>query len=869
MRVKEIHLVLSDVCNISCKYCKVDKYYGENQSKIDKKALKVAKEFVSKAKSEGVRFDRVSMHGAEPTTVSASVLARCINMVTDVADEISLQTNGVRLSDGRYSSNFYSKIKEFYKLSVSVSVDGPKVVHDKSREGSYDKAWKAVKNAVSELGACGIVAVIGNHTLEHRSEFAEWVKRVGSEARIGLSLRTELGEGFANKADQVKLAKLIIDEGLYEYTELAQKRRAINAGNRCDTLFVGTDMDMYACNKYVDKNTKVGDLKTFTFAEVREKREVFFANVKTSEECTRCEYQNMCNSGCPLYRINDKAHECAIRKVLYSSNKYQLDKGEIGCFKKVVKSVKKSVKKVAKAVVKVVQKSISTVANVVRFVAPGAVNKIEAALHNIVGALGEGNIANTFRVASREAGGLIGGSIGGFISDAGNDIASVIDTVTGEYHARQEALSKAYAQYEAASLQYRKKYETSVKDYNAGLEYLYDRLQSLIAFDEVFQMAAQNKIDAYGSYTVPSDAEMMKWLDKYQKLLKQFKEDFDFVISLSQGGIGERLVAGLLMIVGGIVNDLRKVADGEANSTTWKNLAKVAVSVIVTAFLVIAGFFTAGATWVAVAAAILSVISTIMMLDGMYAQGLVTSAVMGALDHLFNDLLNLDDRVGSDYDKFDPDNADYQEMVGYIQMGIMVSQIALAMYSWITAPASGASAAKEGVISSEAGATEAGTSATEAGATTAAEPGFIDQAQAFYVSNKDTFSTIYKAYSVASGVNDVVTANKAYEAAKEKLANVKVQIDTIVENHVDKRMMGHYKDSAYFLNDQQEIIDQYVWGMTASNMYVDPYGTTPVANIRFVPDDDTRMMEWGFEDLYDTENQAGGKGYFNRILYGV
>lgn len=861
MRVKEIHLVLSDVCNISCKYCTVDKYYGSEQSKIDKKALKVSREFVDKARTEGVRFDRVSIHGAEPTTVSASVLAECINMVTNVTDEISLQTNGVRLGDGRYSRNFYSKIKEFYKLGISVSLDGPKVIHDNSRDCSYNKAWKAVEVAISELGTCGIVAVIGNHTIEHKAEFAEWAKKVGAEARIKLSLRTELGEGFTNKAEQVKLAKIVIDEGLYEYTELAQKRRAINAGNRCDTLFVGTDATMYACNKYVDKNTRVGDLNTFTFAEVKKKRELFFANVKTSEECTRCEYQNMCNSGCPLYRINDKAHECSIRKVLYSSNKYQLNNGEIGCFKSVVKSVKKAVKKVAKVATKAVKTAVSIVADInpLKFVAPGLVNKLESATHNIVDSVGSGDIGNVFRTFGKEVGGFVGGSIGEFISDSGNDIASTVDTVTGKYHERQEALEKAYAQYDASRLQYQKKYETAVNKYSEGLEALYERLESLIAFDHVFQLAAQNDIDAYGSFQDPSDSEMMKWLAKYEKMLSQFKQDFDFIISLSQGGIVERLVAGLLQIYGGIIHDMRKIADGEANSKTWKNLGQVAVAIVVVAFLIISG----PGGWVGLALLVLSIVSTVMMLDGMYANGLVTSAVMGTLDYLFNDLLNLDDRVGSDFDKFNPNHADYQEMVGYIQIGIMVAQVILGMYSWITSPPAAPVEAASSATA-ESGEIAAG---TEAAATTS-KSGLIDQMQAFYVSNKDTFSTIYKVYSAASGVNDVVSANKAYEAAKEKLAEVKVQVDTIVENHVDKRMMGHYKDSAYFLNDQQEYIDRYIWSMTAENMYVDPYGTTPVANIRFTPDKDTRMMSFGYEDVFDESKMAGSANYFNNIIYG-
>ena len=44
--------------------------------------------------------------------------------------------------------------------------------------------------------------------------------------------------------------------------------------------------------------------------------------------------------------------------------------------------------------------------------------------------------------------------------------------------------------------------------------------------------------------------------------------------------------------------------------------------------------------------------------------------------------------------------------------------------------------------------------------------------------------------------------------------------------------------------------------MTAQNMYVDPYGTTPVANIRFTPDKDTRIMSFGYEDMFDDSKMA-------------
>ena len=103
---------------------------------------------------------------------------------------------------------------------------------------------------------------------------------------------------------------------------------------------------------------------------------------------------------------------------------------------------------------------------------------------------------------------------------------------------------------------------------------------------------------------------------------------------------------------------------------------------------------------------------------------------------------------------------------------------------------------------------------------------------------------------------------------KNKLESDRIKVESAIDSKYRKNFMKHYKDTAYFLQDQQEYIDRYLWGMTAQNMYVDPYGTTPVANIRFTPDKDTRVMSFGYEDVFDDSKMAGSKNYFNSIIYG-
>ena len=109
---------------------------------------------------------------------------------------------------------------------------------------------------------------------------------------------------------------------------------------------------------------------------------------------------------------------------------------------------------------------------------------------------------------------------------------------------------------------------------------------------------------------------------------------------------------------------------------------------------------------------------------------------------------------------------------------------------------------------------------------------------------------------------------EAVESMKDKLREDYDKLNEAIQTKLDKSMMKHYKESAYFMQDQQEHIDRYIWSMTSENMYVDPYGTTPVANIRFTPDKDTRGLSFGFEDVFDESTQAGSKAYFNNILYG-
>lgn len=524
----------------------------------------------------------------------------------------------------------------------------------------------------------------------------------------------------------------------------------------------------------------------------------------------------------------------------------------------------------------------------------------------------------------KEVGGVLGGSIGREVERWGEDIDQVGKVISGEYH-REVAEVKDYQKsveafgrkVEDAARAYANGYQP-VAAYRQNTDELMEKLERLIAFDEIFKLALKNRFkDMDNTQTQAEDPRRVAQYKELQLLVKQYelmvrqlkqmmaslKADYDFVIGLTEGAFLQRIVGSVIMMVGGLVNNISNVLSGEATSEDWKNI-------IVTAIIVVAIVFTAGAAaaagaafaagtgtalaaGLAMTALVLSIIGAFMTLDGMYANGAATGAIMSSLDFIFNDLLNLDDFVGKDFNKFDKDHEDYQEMVMYTQLAVAVGSLAT---SWGSSLAnSGAPVSKEvgnasimkpstwnmgtasvhgtGVATNETAALAAKDTAAGITNTNSFFGGTLQigdslaQSSVFGLSFT-TYSDIYEAFTIASNVKDMIAMNDQYNQLGNKLTKEAEVINVaIVENTIQKTRL-HIADSAYFLQDQQEYIDRYIWSMVSDSMYVDPYGTTPVANIRFQPDKDTRVMNFGFEDMFDESKQAGSKGYFNNIIYG-
>jgi len=165
-------VVLNLDCNLGCTYCYEGKRKGKHYMSAD-----TADDFVDFITSGVLRNkDAINLifYGGEPllsidTIVRISKDIRAVAKKRGIAFGFTLTTNGTLLTP-----QIVKKLKPLGFRSASITLDGPKKVHDsfrpfKSGKGSFDTIVRNVKNVCSLVN----VHIGGNYTRDRHREFPQ------------------------------------------------------------------------------------------------------------------------------------------------------------------------------------------------------------------------------------------------------------------------------------------------------------------------------------------------------------------------------------------------------------------------------------------------------------------------------------------------------------------------------------------------------------------------------------------------------------------------------------------------------------------------------------------------------------------------
>lgn len=177
VEIDTILLKVASQCNINCGYCYVynmgDDSWANMPNFISPDTIKAVSKELEELRTNQQRTFAIVLHGGEPLLLGARRLETLLHSLrTAIPDHycISIQTNGMLISD---------KILDLcskFKTSISVSLDGPEIIHDSNRvghhgEGTFHRALTGVEKLKSHPDGAflfaGLLAVIDPNSNPH------------------------------------------------------------------------------------------------------------------------------------------------------------------------------------------------------------------------------------------------------------------------------------------------------------------------------------------------------------------------------------------------------------------------------------------------------------------------------------------------------------------------------------------------------------------------------------------------------------------------------------------------------------------------------------------------------------------------------
>ncbi len=162
-------------CNIDCKYCYLPQ--RGDTTRITDDTLEAIFRNVFRSQCVGKEL-AIIWHAGEPLVVGIGFYKRAIELARrhcppGVELRQAMQTNAILIN--REWCQFFKE----YNISVGVSVDGPKAIHDvnrvfRNKTGTFDKVLAGIKALQQEEVPFHVISVVGSHNIDKPDEMFDF-----------------------------------------------------------------------------------------------------------------------------------------------------------------------------------------------------------------------------------------------------------------------------------------------------------------------------------------------------------------------------------------------------------------------------------------------------------------------------------------------------------------------------------------------------------------------------------------------------------------------------------------------------------------------------------------------------------------------
>ncbi|MBI5325342.1 MAG: radical SAM protein [Ignavibacteriae bacterium] len=335
-KILNMYFATHRTCNLMCKYCYIPEETKKEPKVNDKVIIDALILLIRKIEFEKFKIGTFCLHGAEPSLMEPESLAEIIKQVNlhwqkneTLGLNVSIQTNGLN-----FTKDYLETIKKLIinpkKLRISFSIDPPKQVHDYLRNDSYDKAVQNMGEALRMGFPVGILSVVSRETYKYLNEFGEWLNLYGEKSKTDgnpykIKFKFATGESALTEEEIKEFSYFLLDNDLLQFSQILTPGYCQQRGNECIWYEFDIFGNCYSCNKAYNNDGIFADWKKESFESIVNKRRNLYISEFQNSECFECEYELLCNSGCPLDRnytgdMRGKALECNFIKTVFAES---------------------------------------------------------------------------------------------------------------------------------------------------------------------------------------------------------------------------------------------------------------------------------------------------------------------------------------------------------------------------------------------------------------------------------------------------------------------------------------------------------------------------------------------------------------------
>lgn len=327
MQHKIIYIKTTENCNLYCEHCFVPRV--EQKMKIE--TIDYIINFINDSFGKNKTEIRIIWHGGEPTLIGAKWMKEALELFKNKINFENIKIiHEIQTNLINYNEEWKEIYKEYFNNYIGISYDFS-IRHYKNSNEEFEKIfWKNLQKLKNDKVEYNMIITVTKHVIDMGyAKFWNWIeeKKIDSLhlerlTKTGYAIDNWEKIGFDNKTYNnfmLEFSKIYINY-IVENEKLGSNFMNYRKISPLNSLIINTIENKKAtcagsCNHFYTFNPD-GSIKGCTSLEKKigtiddDFKKLIAENILSKRFCEGCEFQIVCNSGCPTMPITDESGDC-------------------------------------------------------------------------------------------------------------------------------------------------------------------------------------------------------------------------------------------------------------------------------------------------------------------------------------------------------------------------------------------------------------------------------------------------------------------------------------------------------------------------------------------------------------------------------